>query len=531
MKFTNKGLGVESPDEIVTNLWAKIPLHIKITFLSACISGLIAHLFMFTTKMLNHDDIGALFASDYGTASGRWFLPYVSNLDGGFSVPWLLGVLSIFIIAVAACFTVSVMRIRRPLGCVLTASLMVTFPVVTATMSYMFSADAYFLALALACFSAYITNKYKWGILPGAAAIALSMGIYQSYFGVAAVLMVGLLILDTLDGVLPVQKLIIKGVKLVATLALGMAAYMIIVKLSTRGTELVSYMGISEMGKLSPAVLPKLIAEAYLEYGQFFLFNKPAVHFSFLKYAFLLTGVATILLVVFIIIKRKLKTGHIVLLALLAVVFPLAGNIVYVMVPNAPVHVLMLFGMIGILLAPLALVEYSIALTTKQAAAKAPIWQRNATALCCWVIVGTLALTSFSYTIFSNEAYLKMNMTYEQTYSFSTRLLSSIEGVDGYDAGKTVVFIGRALDNVPHPPTPELDRIVLAGVADMPEMVNSYTYGYYLRRFHGASNIIHTSGSDSAKQYEGSNEVADMPSYPTDGSIKVIGDNIVVKFS
>lgn len=526
-----KKFDLQNPEDSLSMLWNKIPQYIKITFISACISGFIAHFYIFARKLPNHDDIGQLFGSNYGTASGRWLLPHILKLDGSFSTPWLIGVLAILILALAVCFAVSVMRIRRPLACILTAAIMVTFPAVTATMTYMFSADAYFLSLALACFAAFATNKHRLGFIPGAIAITLSMGIYQSYFGLAAVLMVGALLFDTMDGELSLKQLILKGMRFLAALALGIILYMIIVKITSVSTELVSYMGISEMGHVSVTQLPQLIYNAYLEYWHFFIKNSFYVHFSVLKYAFAITAAATLYLGIFIIIKKKLKIKNIIFLLILALLYPLAGNLIYLMVPDAPVHILMLYGMIGILIAPIALMEYYLGLSQEYASNNRGNWGKSIRSACCWVIVGTLAVTAYAYTIFSNEAYLKMELAYEQTYSFSTRLLSAIERTDGYDENTPIILIGSALDNVAYGPSPELDGITLPGIADMNELVNSYTYGYFLRRYVGASNIIYDIKSENSEKHKDSYEVKMMPNYPAAGSIKVVDNYIIVKFS
>jgi len=522
---------LQNPEDSFVNLWGKIPQFIKITFLSACASGLIAHFYIISRKLPNHDDIGHLFEATYGTASGRWLLPYILKLDGSFSTPWLIGVLAILILSVAVCLTVSVMRIHHPLGCILTAAVMVTFPTVTSTMTYMFSADAYFLGLALACFAAYVTDKYRWGFIGGVMAITLSMGIYQSYFGMTAVLMVGILLLNATDGEYSFKSIIFKGAKFLTTLASGMIMYVIIVKLTTQSTELVSYMGISEMGNVSVSRMPQLVVNAYLEYLHFFIKNSSSVHFSFLKYAFALTAIASVYLGIFIIRKKKLKLKNVILLILLVVIYPLAGNIIYVMVPDASVHMLMMYGMTGILIAPLALMEYYMELTTKLPLGRWVNWRRSVCSVCCWVIAGTMAVTAYSYTIFSNEAYLKMELSYEQTYSFSTRLLSAIENNDGYDKNTPIILVGSASDDVTYAPTPEFDRISLTGVLDMKELINSYTYGYFLRRFVGASNIINASGSELSEKFKDSDEVKSMPNYPADGSIKLVDKYIVVKLS
>lgn len=522
---------LQNPEETVARLWATVPQYIKLTFISACILGFTTHFYVISRKLPNHDDIGQLLNATYGTASGRWLLPFVMNLDGSFSTPWLIGVLSILTLAVAACFVVSLMRIRLPLGCILTTAVMVTFPTVTATMTYMFSADAYFFSLTLACCAAYITEKYRLGFIGGIFAIAFSMGIYQSYFGMTAVLMAGILLFNTLDGELPLKRIIFKGFRFLATLALGMILYVIIVKLTTLSTDLVDYMGISEMGHISISQIPQLITKAYLGYLKFFIKSNLSMHFPFIKYAFTITAVSTVYLGIVIIRGKKLKSNYILLLILLVLVYPFAGDIIYVMAPNAYVHLLMVYGLTGILIAPLALMEYYLEFSAKSAFSDGDNCRKNICSICCWIIVGTIMVTTYKYTILSNEAYLKMELTYEQTYSFSTRLLGAIENTDGYDTNTPIVLVGSALDNVLYTPTPELDKIVLTGVADMKELVNSYTYGYFLRRFIGASNIIYSSDSELSVQYKNTNEVRNMPNYPIRGSIKEIEGLIIVKLS
>ena len=139
----------KTPEVCVSALWKKIPRYIRLTYAAAVVLGLSVHLYMFTNKFTNHDDLNQMFYADYGTASGRWLLPSVLRLDGNISIPWLIGLLSILCLAGTACLTVALFRIRRPFGCIVTAALLVAFPAVTATFGYMFSADAYFLSLQI----------------------------------------------------------------------------------------------------------------------------------------------------------------------------------------------------------------------------------------------------------------------------------------------------------------------------------------------------------------------------------------------
>ena len=214
-----------SPNVAADRFWQKVPGQIRWTFVMAVVMGLVTHMYAFTNDLLNHDDIYHLLQCEYGAQSGRWFLPIVLGWDGSYSMPWLIGALSVFCLALTACFTVSLLRIQGRLGALITVTLLVAYPTVVATFSYMFTADAYFFGLFLASFAAYAAARMpRMGLPLGAVALILSLGIYQSYFPVAAVLMVGALLFDTLDGELSLGRLFLRGVKMVLPLGVAIAA-------------------------------------------------------------------------------------------------------------------------------------------------------------------------------------------------------------------------------------------------------------------------------------------------------------------
>lgn len=516
-----------SPDGLLTNLWASVPGHIRLTFLSAILCGLFAHLYMLTNKLPNHDDVGHLFEMDYGTASGRWLLPLVTKLDGTYSMPWLIGVISLAALAVVACLTVSVLRIRRPAGCILTAALLTVFPTTAATFTYMFSADAYFISTALAVFGAYAALRWhRLGSLVGIAAITCSMGIYQSYFGIAAALMVGALILQVLDGKKEIKALLLDGVRLVVVLGLSVAAYMVIVKLSTRTMGLVDYMGISSMGKLSLKQLPHLIWSSYKKFFTFYFQNDMSFHFNVMKYLFAATVLAVLVLFGMILWRRKLGVLRTVLAVVLLLLLPLAANIIYVMVPNFEIHTLMLYGLVIPPVIALALAEYACALQLSHAQRGV---QSTLAISMSWIIVLTAAASAYSYIIVDNKAYFKMDISYQQTYAYSNRLLSAIEAHEDYNRDLPVALVGHVDEASLTDPTPALDQVNLAGVADLAGYRGSYTYGYMLRYLLGFPNPVYIEGNEPVTALSKLPAVIKMPSYPAAGSIQLVDDTIVVK--
>lgn len=518
---------LKTPDQVLGTIWGKIPGYIKLTFIASMVLGLCTHLYMFTNKLINFDDILALFDATYGTASGRWLLPTVLRWDGNYSMPWLIGLLSILCLSVTACLTVALFRIRRPVGCIVTAALLMAFPTVAATFSYMFSADAYFFSMMLAAFGAYAAVRFpRVGIPLGIVCILFSMGIYQSYFPVAAVMMVGAMLFEILDGDKSFRDILWKGLRLILILAVAMGGYFILTRFATRDVGLVDYMGISTMGQLPLSQLPSLIVQCYTKYMDFFLFNQQGFHFHFLKYLFLLTGLGAVVLFVLLLWQRKLGVLRTILAVVLALLFPLAGNLIYIMTAGGMVHELMIYGSAFLLVAPIALAEYAgehLEFHTLASQLLHP--------LLCWVILGSMALTAYNYIVTDNKAYLKMDISYEQCFAYSNRLLQAIESTEGYDRGMPIALVGSGVWDEALSPTPQLNDIAMGGVANFGLLRTGYTYDIYLHYYLGFINSIYLDESDLVQELAVREDVIAMPCYPQAGSIQVIDGIMVVKLN
>lgn len=526
-----------SPNMAIKHCWQKVPEYIRWTFVMAVVMGFITHMFAFTNDLLNHDDIYHLFQCVYGAQSGRWFLPSVLQWDGTYSMPWLIGVLSILCLAFTACFTVSLLRIRGYLSIFLVVTLLVAYPTVAATFTYMFTADAYFFGLCLAAFAAYAAARMpRMGVPLGVVALILSLGIYQSYFPVAAVLMVGALLFDTLDGEVPLGRLILRGVKMVTTLGVAIVAYILIAKWVMRSSGgLTDYMGISEMGHLSLSQLPALIAQCYRAYGDYFWNNNVGLIFGFVKPLLLVALVMAVVLLFALITRKSVSVSHAVLAVVLALCYPLAGDLIHVMVAGGSVHDLMLYGTVYMLVLPLALMSY-----TEAHLAEFGDVRRMVTVFVSWVIVGCLAFAGYSYIVADNKAYLKMTVSRDELTAYSNRLLSAVEQTPGYTPGMTLVLVGSSVVE----PTftekmPELSEIWLVGVLDAGQLRAKYSYGEFLKYYMAYPGEVYQTNSSenlpeasaTAKSLAASSQVAAMPNYPAKNSIQIIDGYVVVKLN
>ena len=515
------------PDRFLGALFRRVPGYCWWTFGSAMAVGLVSHLYMFTNKLPNHDDVGHTFTATYGTQSGRWLLPTVLKLDGAFSTPLLIGILGLLFLSVTACLVACILRVRHRFSCTVLAALLVAYPTVSATYSYMFTADGYFLGLMLAALGAYWAIRFpRLGAALGAVSITLSMGIYQSYFPVAAALMVGAMIFDTLDGRKSFRQLILHGVRLAAVLCAGMVLYMLMVKLTTRELGLVDYMGISTMGQIQLSQLPGLVARCYLGYIRFFFTDLVNSQFAILRLPVLLCGAAAAVLLAVLLWKRRLGALRTALVVVLVLLYPLAADLIYVMVAGQGVHLLMIYGSVLLLAAPIALVDYGSA---DFVSLRLP--QQSLCALMSWVILVSMSLAGFTYVVGSNQAYLKMQLSMDQISSYSTRLLSAIEQCEGYEPGLPVVLLGSSSRTDDLNPTPALNALTngMTGILDMSGMRTSYVYNYFLRYYMGFAGQVYLGTSQEAQTLAALEEVQAMPVYPGSGSVRVVDGYVVVK--
>ena len=158
-----------------------------VPFISALIFGLAAHMFAFTNKLVNADEIESLFGKGATVTSGRWGLEAVKLLFPDYSMPWLYWLVSLILLAVSVCLIVRLFDIKGRLTQVLLAGMITAFPSQTGTFCFMFTSSAYALAFLMAVLSAYLIARRGKALFPLAALLlTLSLSIYQAYIALTA---------------------------------------------------------------------------------------------------------------------------------------------------------------------------------------------------------------------------------------------------------------------------------------------------------------------------------------------------------
>src|SRR5699024_7788374 len=180
--------------------------------------------------------------------SGRFFLTYANGISSYFDLQWLNGVLSIFYLAVITIMIIELLDIRTSITQLLVSAVVVTLPSVTATFAYMYTADGYLLATMLTMIALVIAKRFKIGYFFSPLLIFIAVGVYQANLAVALSFIVLYLISLLLFHHQSLQVVIIKAVKMMLPIVVGMILYLIYYKYKTSAGDVVitDYKGLDE---------------------------------------------------------------------------------------------------------------------------------------------------------------------------------------------------------------------------------------------------------------------------------------------
>lgn len=510
-----------TPEAFVGRL-KKIPRRQWYAFAGVWLAGLFAHGYMFANKLPNPDDLVCLWDKGVSFELGRWALPIVGMLDGTFSSPWMLGLLSMLLFSIAAMQLVEILRLKSPLFCALAGTSMIAFPTVVCMFAYMFTSDAYTLAVLLCILAVRFCRKGLWGRLGAVVCIAFSLGLYQAFFGLVPALLVYDLFLQCMEPDARANRVFVTGLCDLAVLAGGSGLYFLINYLACTAQSVnIEFSG--RMHEFSIGALPEYIHRAYEWF--FYVWRDPANGITETpSLRFLMTscewlGILLILVLAVRQLRRKkaLEAGlGLVMIAL----FPIGVNLIC-LAGQSYIHTLMFYPMCLVPLVFLSLCERWNTGRDPQAAG-VPLLVRlhNAGR---WVCVCLVAALAFLYARQANEIYLDMQINHSRHVAYWTSISTQIRSLPGFSEWTEVVFIYEDGWDRSTPGQWKHENFnELIGVRlDYHSYADRYLLNYYLGY---APHYL-----DPA-DYIDRPEVREMPAYPDDGSIRMVEGAAVVKF-
>lgn len=502
----------------------------KWTFIACIITMLVTHLYMFTNKLPNHDDVNRLLVGDTDEIKiqhGRWAGVILDRVSGNsVSIPYVMGVISILAFAGTAVVLVSLFRIEKKLSIALLCGLLCTFPVSTSIFLYGYIADAYFISMFLAVWGVWLVVQEKIALNAcGAMLLTLSCGCYQAFWcmGIAFLfLYYSMQFLDLKD---EWKKFAVKIVKCLGCAVISLVLYLAINKVvqTATGYGATDYQGLSTMGQFGGVWnFIKIFVYAYYEFMQFYYLKGSFTG----SYFMIAVNVILTAVVVFMMIHRakanKHFTGYWIVFVVLIGLIPFAFNLISVASKNQT-HTLMQYTFLMPYLMCLLLLD------------KGKGEKRIISVVSC----ASLVFVVYSGFLTDNMIYFRQQLNYEATYSYTVRLLSRIETMEGYEPSIPVAFINE---------TPQYYDHVTIMSENYPEEMEYFSFlgamaGTEPHTFVKRANDI----SDFCKYYHGydlrladaeglsdlaaTKEFQDMPAYPQAGGMRYIDGVLVIKLA
>lgn len=446
---------------------------------------------------------------------GRWMMRYLSAIGGNVVMP------AIFVAFNAVCTAFSVLlladlwKIRSKTVLVLATLSLIVAPSVIEQNLVIYMAYDYGFCMVTTTLAAYLVLTRTGALDFVAAVLCLTLGLggYQAWIGFTSGIVVMTLLLDC-GQELPLRQLGRRFGKAAAMGLLGGALYFAVLQVEIRRYDV----ALSSKGGLSGFGAGSLVSnfgqgvvQAYRDFAAYF--TKGPNHTG-KALVLVLLGAALLLLLSWLRLVRRRKPQAVVM-AVLALLLPLAINLVDVVVPGS-INVLMSHPM-------QMMVPFALVLAERETG---PLWWKRlvrfgagaAVVLVCWLS-----------TVVAYASYQTVAMAYRYVDTLTDAILTRVLNSTDY--------------------TPDT-RVLIAGLPDESEAQkfnflydkSAYTknmvfwdgtagvlgnWKHYIYDYHGL--WIGEVSTDEYYDIIDSEAFAEMPVYPAEGSLQRFDDILVVK--
>lgn len=516
-------------------------------------AGLIIHLQQYSTGLATPDGIwngwglSSYFPTGWELSLGRWGLFILPVLKSGLFSPVITSAVTIGLFSFGSALLTSCLRITFSPFKTILSLIIISNPFISATLSYYYCSDSYALAFvcAIAAISIATNDEAKPLLRPlvrvplSSALLSVSLGIYQSFFGVYCAVAALVMISNLLDPSIKTSKTIRQFTILFLTLIVGTVLYLIILKivLLASSTQLSSYGGASSIGILSTiASSPKTIPLAYKKFYDL-LFGSSMFGNAFGIRVVNLLGVAVSVLLLAInsqiALSRGLPVKRIGLAVLFVLLLPLAANSIVVIAPNYQnLTNIMVGGFVVSLSLPLALASIYRRQTTRTSIPTSHSAPRriNAAFTTAIGIIGICMI--WCYSLQSNLDATVMTTANSRATAVGERIAMRLEDNTAVQNGAAVLIAGS------------LDDVWVTQNQTLFSNASSHAkWGFFWESIDGSRSIwerlicdrlgarVTFCQSDEYRAIIASQEFKDMPLYPSESSIAMINNVVVVKVS
>ena len=524
------------------------------------IAGLIAHMPVMIHNYPTLDTFWNIYSDQNMITSGRQFLTIACAPTSFYNLTWINGVVALFYLAISAVILTELFHIEKKLPAAFVGAVLTTFPAVTGTFAFVYTIDGYLLAFLIVCASVLLAKRTKWGFLPAILGIGFANGVYQSYFSVAILLCIFVMLQDVLSGGKKAncvtqdcgseekensadnsekeaekdsrreggfKNQLLTGLKFLIMGVGGYAFYIVSLKimLALEGTELSGYQGSDKVGTLDLSSLPAGLKAAFEDFR---IFTKGGGIFTvsiYMKIAYALFLVLVIGLFLFLFIKRKSykSIGNIILTIVLLAMIPFGASLVLVLSPGSLFHILMRM--------PWAIIfVFGIVLIFEFTKSGEKSKCRFSAVIAALGFAATAVLV-FHFIINANIVYFNLNERYEKTYGLALRIADRLEQTEGYKVGDPVAILGGYPNAENYPSTDITERITKAYHLTQGDYCVNSTEKFEEFMKHYLNVTIKSAPFEEQLRIGGTEEFLEMPCFPDVESIQLIDGIWVIKLN
>lgn len=490
----------------------------KIAFFTTLGIGLAMFFYAMTHHVLSADGMyygsGSHISGDWELSLGRWGLQVVDLIRGGIINAPLTLAIGVFILSITSIFLVRILNLKKPFSVVLVSALIVLAPQFAESATFPYCFDAYCLAMLLSVLAVYfLLKRKKLSYLFAIICIVLCCSLYQSYICMAAGLYIITIIARLLNKEKP-RTVIIDAIKHVLIIAIGIISYYVITKfiLHLASVSFASYRGANSSVRDIITSSGQGILNAFGDFFDFFFTDKIYESNSYWHRQLLNILIFSICFIELGLIIHKNKIWKkLPIIIIILCLLPIGACAIDTIVPKNNINLLMGIGLITpYILCVLLTDQLAISLQKNYF-----ILPMTPFFVLLWTFVlGNMSSFMTREDVHNNYAYVTQN------------ILSRAESLPGYN--NSYAFCFNDIIRYESPFKNRANSYITAG----PETWDSFNGMRNIDRFvyRNFGKRINVCTRNKYEQVISTEEYKNMPTYPAEGSIKIIDNTVMVKF-
>ena len=287
---------------------------------------------------------------------GRWAIRYVNELTCNIVIPLYV------VLMYCLCIWLSVVLLSKLWklsdgALIILGAMMIATPTVAGQMGYPYTAVAYAIACVTSVGAVYFMFRCKTipGVIGSTLCVTIMMGLYQSYVGMIAVLVLMTIIYDMFRGD-DVKTILVAIVKCVGTSVLGCIISTVIlnIDLSVRGLSSASRLAMFDIKEIFSS-FPQRVPYVYEKYMN--VLKTPLMHRNLIYLAIIIVTLVALIIIGIELIREK-QWARALLIVPMVLLIPMASNLIGILIPYNGVNSMMQYQSVMIVPFMFACVEY-----------------------------------------------------------------------------------------------------------------------------------------------------------------------------